>query len=90
MAGCLLRPRPLVLQQLRHSAAFTRLLQISFSATKSALEMAPKCRCQNHGPYDNGNFFTHVLNVLCTRLPNLASLRLKPLKITNPKTCHLQ
>ena len=53
MAGCLLRlrPRHLVLQQLRHPAAFTRLSQISFSATKSALEMAPKYRCKNHGTF---------------------------------------
>ena len=49
MVGCLLRPRALVLQQLRHPTAFAWLSQISFSATKSAAEMAPECRCKNHG-----------------------------------------
>ena len=51
MVGCLLRPRALVLQQHRHPAAFAWLSQISFSATKSAPEMAPECRCKNHGPF---------------------------------------
>ena len=53
MAGCLLRPRPPVLQQLRHPAAFTRLSQILFSAIKSALEMAPNVdvKTMDHSGY---------------------------------------